>query len=130
MQPCLFRKPKFQQFCAKVVMIMNSVMQESQSAREQIHPLYSIDRESVDRLLVVDTPKEADLVELARLFIRYEGFPGAIDLSEDMMKILNQWGLTRDQLNLETRRIWEKGFRPGKQVDDSLGSGFDTSDKQ
>ena len=105
-------------------------MQESQSVKEQIHPLYSIDRESVDRLLVKDIPSEADLVDLGRLLIRYEGFPGATDLKDDMTKILKQWELTRDQLNVKSRKIWENDFRPGKQMDNSLGSGFDTSDNQ
>ncbi len=96
--------------------------------QEQNHPLYIIDRENLDRLLVKDSPENSDLVDLARLFLRYEGFPGAYDLKEDMKKILSAWGLSRDTLNNRVRQIWQSGYRPGSQQEDGVGSGFDTSD--
>ena len=106
----------------------SAYMKPLQSYQEQNHPLHLIDREHVDRLLGRDSPQEADLVDLARLLLRYEGFPGALDLKEDMAKILNLWGLSREMLNVRAREIWEKGFRPGMNTDDAVGSGFDTSD--
>ncbi len=96
--------------------------------KEQNHPLHIVDRDHIDRLLAKDIPDEGDLVELARLFLRYEDFPGAFDLKEDMKKILNAWGQTRESLNEKTRNIWESGYRPGVNRDNTVGSGFDTSD--
>ncbi len=98
--------------------------------KEQNHPLYNIDRENIDRLLAKHSPEDSDLVDLARLLNRYDGFPGASDLHADMEKILKFWEISREQLNDRAREIWEGGFRPGRQVDDVLGSGFDTSDAQ
>ncbi len=104
-------------------------MDSSTSEQRQNHPLYATDREKVDSLLAKTSPAEADLVDLARLLIRYEGFPGALDLIEDMNKILKLWDLTKSDLNQKTRLIWEKGYRPGNQSEESVGSGFDTSDR-
>ena len=98
--------------------------------KEQNHPLYSIDRDHIDRLLAKEEPEDCDIVDLARLFLRYEGFPGALDLQEDMSKALKLWGLSRETLNIKARTIWEAGFRPGRTVDDVVGSGFDTEDKE
>ena len=95
---------------------------------EQCHPLHSIDRKILNKLLAIDSPKDEDLINLSRLLIRYEGFPGAEDLQVDMKKILNAWNLSVEKLNLRTREIWSKGFRPGSNSDEVLGSGFDTSD--
>ena len=96
---------------------------------EQSHPLYKVDRELVDRLLGKHSPNEQDMVDLARLLIRFDEFPGATDLQEDMKKTLNLWGLDREELNARVRQIWAKGFRPGQSSSDSVGSGFDTADQ-
>lgn len=45
--------------------------------------------------------------------MRYEGFPGALDLQEDLKKTLRLWGLSLDQLHQRTRAIWAAGYRPG-----------------
>jgi hypothetical protein len=101
-------------------------------ADEQTHPLHGLDRERLDGLLAMATPTDADLVDLARLLIRYEGFPGASDLQADLEKTLRLWGLSRPELNNRCRQIWAAGFRPG-QVNSAtetaaVGSGFDSSD--
>ena len=96
----------------------------------QNHPLYRIDRDNIDRLLAKHSPEDSDLVDLARLLNRYDGFPGASDLQADMMKTLNHWSLSRETLNTRVREIWEGGYRPGRQEDEVIGSGFDTSDSQ
>tara|TARA_Y100001968_G_scaffold311506_1_gene333670 strand:+ start:2798 stop:3118 length:321 start_codon:yes stop_codon:yes gene_type:complete len=96
--------------------------------QEQNHPLYLLDRDHLNRLLAKVTPGDEDLIDLARLIIRYKDFPGAHDLQADMNKILNLWGLTNESLNFKTRQIWENGYRPGNNIDESIGSGFDTSD--
>ena len=100
----------------------------SRLMKDQNHPLYSIDRDIVDRLLAKVSPNEEDLVDLARLFNRYEGFPGAENLQTDMEKALKLWGISRDQLNSKTREIWSNGYRPGQNVEEAVGSGFDTSE--
>jgi len=96
--------------------------------QDQNHPLYSTDRNLVDRLLAKSSPNDSDLVDLARLLNRYEGFPGAENLQMDMAKALKLWRMTRDQLNSRTREIWSNGFRPGNNVEEVVGSGFDTSE--
>ena len=96
--------------------------------KEQNHPLYSIDRDHIDGLLAKELPEEGDIVDLARLFLRYEGFPGASDLQADMNKILKLWGMNRTILNEKARKIWGDGFRPGRNVEEGVGSGFDTED--
>ncbi len=96
--------------------------------QDQNHPLYSIDRDLVDRLLAKMSPNDEDLVDLARLLNRYEGFPGAEDLQTDMAKALKMWGMNRDQLNSKTCKIWTSGFRPGQNGEEAVGSGFDTSE--
>lgn len=96
----------------------------------QAHPLYATDRDLVDRLLTVTAPVDQDLVELARLAIRYEGFPGAHDLQDDLVKTLRLWGLDRQQLHQRTRAIWAAGHRPGALAQqEPVGSGFDTADQ-
>ena len=95
----------------------------------QNHPLYSTDRENLDRLFSVDSPTSIDFVELARLLIRYQDFNGAEDLNSDMLKLLKKWGINRERLEDMTRKIWSEGFRPSSASSpDNVGSGFDTSD--
>ena len=43
----------------------------------QNHPLYETDRDLLNRLISKNNPAEEDLVDIARLLLRYEGFPGA-----------------------------------------------------
>ncbi len=95
----------------------------------QNHPLYPTDREHIDRLSAINPPQDIDLVDLARLIIRYEEFQGADDLKVDMKKIMKKWNLNREELEIKTREIWKNGFRPiSSPITESLGSGFDTSD--
>ena len=95
----------------------------------QNHPLYSTDRDNLDRLIGIDSPESIDFVELARLLIRYQEFKGAEDLNSDMEKLLKKWNINREDLEEKTRKIWSEGFRPTKSsISDNVGSGFDTSD--
>ena len=95
----------------------------------QNHPLYSVDRENIDRLSVIDSPASIHFIELARLFIRYQDFQGAEDLNSDMEKLLKKWSISREKLEEITRKIWAEGFRPSSSLSpDNVGSGFDTSD--
>ena len=95
----------------------------------QNHPLYSTDREILDRLFAINCPNSNNFVELARLIIRYQDFRGAEDLNSDMEKLLSKWNINREELESITRKLWSEGFRPTSQSSpDNVGSGFDTSD--
>ena len=95
----------------------------------QNHPLYSTDRENLDRLIGIDSPTSRDFVELARLLIRYKDFNGADDINSDIEKLLKKWSINRLKLEEITRKIWSEGFRPTSfPSPDNVGSGFDTSD--
>jgi hypothetical protein len=100
---------------------------------EQTHPLYGRDRSIVDGLLAATVPSNDQLVEAGRLWIRYDGFPGALDLQRDLEKLLRLWGLSREQLNDRCRQLWAGGFRPGQgtgQATAQVGSGFDSADSE
>ncbi len=102
---------------------------DSKSMDAQNHPLYSIDRDHLDRLLAKDYPESADIVDLARLLIRYKGFPGVLDIQKDIKKIMQLWGLSLEALNEKAKKLWQEGYRPGRGLQGGLGSGFDTSDE-
>ncbi len=102
---------------------------DSPHTPDQSHPLHALDRQVVDGLLAVDQPADAHLVDAARLLMRYQGFPGARDLQDDLERILRLWGLSREQLHERTRAIWRAGFRPAPQASEAVGSGFDTADQ-
>ncbi len=77
---------------------------------EQKHPQSKRDRATVDSLLKVQSsPGDRDLVELARLIIRYRNFPGARDIQRDLKVILDNWQLTEEQLYQKTRKIHAEG---------------------
>lgn len=100
---------------------------DSGADRDQVHPLETSDRETVDGLLAVEQPGDDHLVDAARLLIRYDGFPGAADLRQDLVKAITHWGLDRPALEARCRALWQGGFRPGRpQADQAVGSGFDT----
>lgn len=77
-------------------------------AKEQQHPQYKADRDVVNQLLAGEAT-DYNLVELARLVIRYEGFPGARDIQNDLKKALNRWQLTEETLFAKTRSIHQQG---------------------
>lgn len=95
----------------------------------QSHPLYSLDRATVDRLLAATAPEEADLIDAARLLSRYRGFPGAFDLQDDLSRAIRLWGLSEDELRDRARALWQGGWRVGAKgaVAEPVGSGFDAS---
>jgi hypothetical protein len=78
---------------------------------DQQHPQNRKDRATVDSLLQVKIePGDRDLVELARLIIRYQNFPGARDIQQDLNVVLNIWNLTQEQLYSKTRTIHSQGM--------------------
>lgn len=99
-------------------------------APDQSHPLYSVDRSTVDRLLAAATPADADLIDAARLLTRYRGFPGAFDLQDDLQRAIRLWGLTVPDLQARARALWQGGYRvgaTGSAAAEPVGSGFDAS---
>jgi hypothetical protein len=72
--------------------------------KDQQHPLWSSDRAIVNALLAGE-PTDYNLAELARLKIRYDGFPGARDIHADLEKALEQWGMTEAELFAKTQQI-------------------------
>jgi len=103
---------------------------ELSAAPQQAHPLYASDRDLVDQLLAATDPSDGQLVDLGRLLMRYAGFPGALDLQDDLAKTLRLWGLSQEQLNQRCRAIWAAGYRPGAEAaPQAVGSGFDTADQ-
>ncbi|MBW4471004.1 MAG: DUF3288 family protein [Stenomitos rutilans HA7619-LM2] len=71
---------------------------------DQQHPLWSSDRQIVNTLLA-EGLTDYNLAELARLRIRYRGFPGARDIQADLDKALKQWNLTDETLNARARQL-------------------------
>lgn len=74
------------------------------SPKEQQHPQWASDRQVVNQLLAGD-PLDFNLAELARMIVRYRGFPGGRDIQTDLEKTLKRWKLTEDELFEKTRQI-------------------------
>lgn len=84
-------------------------MSSETESKEQIHPQYKRDRETVDKLLSEEKTSDRGLAELARLKIRYRGFPGAKDIQNDLESMMTKWDLTEETLYEKTRKIHAKG---------------------
>ncbi|ERT05864.1 hypothetical protein M595_4165 [Lyngbya aestuarii BL J] len=86
------------------------------SNQDQTHPQYKSDRATVESL-IQGQQTEYNLAELARLKIRYRGFPGARDIQKDLEKIMQNWQLTEENLFEKTREIHAKGkvYTGGKE---------------
>jgi hypothetical protein len=93
---------------------------QSLDRKDQQHPLWSRDRQMADRLLQ-EEPNDYNLAELARLRIRYSGFPGAWDIQTDLDNVLKKWNLTEETLLEKTRQIHTSGqvykIHSGKRED-------------
>ncbi|BAZ90138.1 MULTISPECIES: DUF3288 family protein [Cylindrospermopsis] len=83
-------------------------MTNTSPSKEQNHPRYDRDRLTINSLLS-EEKTDYNLAELARLKIRYQGFPGARDLQNDLDRILQLWGLTTEELFVKTRAIHHVG---------------------
>lgn len=76
--------------------------------KDQQHPMWQSDRAIVNTLLA-EEPTDYNLAELARLRIRYRGFPGARDIQADLDKVMQQWSYTEAALYEKTRQIHAAG---------------------
>jgi Protein of unknown function (DUF3288) len=77
--------------------------------KEQRHPQYFGDRTVVDDLLRIDQPTDRHLADLARLHVRYLGFPGAKDIQADLAQILTKWQFSTETLFARSREIHAVG---------------------
>jgi Protein of unknown function (DUF3288) len=83
-------------------------MTDKIGGKDQQHPLYNRDRPSID-ILLAQGATDYNLAELARLRIRYQGFPGARDIQKDLDKVLQEWGLTETELFEKTQALHKIG---------------------
>lgn len=82
-----------------------------ESGKDQKHPREDRDRLIVDQLLQHSgEPTDFHLVELARLRIRYQDFPGARALQQDLNRAMQQWNLNEEALFERTRAIHIQGL--------------------
>lgn len=88
-------------------------------AQDQQHPLEKTDLARAEELVKTSQPKPEDLVDLARLRIRYQNFPGAKKVQFNLDRALQKWQLTEDELFLKTRQLHEEGkvYRKRKNSD-------------
>lgn len=94
---------------------------------ERSHPLYAQDRAIVDRLLAAQEPSDLDIVDCARLLMRYLGYPGAPDIQEDLARAVSRWRMDTPELYARSRRIWASGYRPTVDATAEVGSGADVN---
>ena len=97
-------------------------------SNDQTHPLHETDKNIIDSIISKKNPEDQDFINLARLINRYSGFPGEIEIRNDIEKILKFWKISENDLFLKTRNIWSNNFRPSNTFKELVGSGFDTSD--
>ena len=97
-------------------------------SNDQTHPLHETDKNIIDSLISIENPEDQDFINLARLINRYSGFPGEIEIQNDIKKILKFWKISENDLFYKTRNIWSNNFRPSNTFKELVGSGFDTSD--
>ena len=83
-------------------MVLN--MTDASAGKDQQHPLENRDRPLIDSLLSQEAT-DYNLAELARLRMRYQGFPGARNIQRDLAQVLQRWGLTEAELYQKTRSI-------------------------
>jgi Protein of unknown function (DUF3288) len=73
-------------------------------SKDQQHPQWQSDRQVVNKIMN-EEPTDLGLAELARLLVRYKGFPGGRDIQADLDALLKKWKLTSETLFEKTRAI-------------------------
>jgi hypothetical protein len=76
--------------------------------KDQQHPQEKGDRDIIDRLLQ-ESSSDRNLAELARLRIRYAGFPGAREIQRQLDAVLERWQMTEEELFTTTRQLHATG---------------------
>ncbi|MEM9511564.1 MAG: DUF3288 family protein [Cyanobacteria bacterium P01_E01_bin.48] len=72
---------------------------------DQKHPQHSSDRALLSQIMGDGSMSDFNLAEVARLRIRYEGFPGARDIQADLDAMLERWQLSEGELMARARSI-------------------------
>jgi Protein of unknown function (DUF3288) len=80
-------------------------MDNSSDPKLQNHPQEKKDRETLSQIMQGGAEDPVNLAELARLRIRYQGFPGAVAIKDSLEQIMKKWGLTETELFAKTRQI-------------------------
>ncbi len=80
-------------------------MSNQTSPKLQNHPQEKKDRETISHIMQGDAADPINLAELARLRIRYQGFPGAVAIKDSLNQIMKKLGLTEAELFAQTREI-------------------------
>lgn len=83
---------------------MSNTPTNADSRPNQRHPQARTDSLVVQQILTGDRT-DLNLAELARLRVRYRGFPGAYDIQENLDQALERWHLTEEELFQQARAI-------------------------
>jgi Protein of unknown function (DUF3288) len=84
-----------------------AILKQETGGKDQQHPQASRDRQTCEQLLK-EGMNDFNLAELARLRVRYAGFPGARDIQARLAEILDAWNLTEAELFAKTREIHDQ----------------------
>lgn len=94
----------------------------------QIAPLDQQDRAIVMAFPTGANPSHQNLIDAARLLLRYEGAQASADLYELITSAIAAWGLDRESLFAKTRALWNSGWQPSASLEpqtSGVGSGAD-----
>ncbi len=83
---------------------------------DQTHPREKEDSLVIEELIAGEI-NEKNLVELARLLIRYRNFPGARRIQRDLQFLLDKWQLSEEELFEKTRNIHLHGKVYRQKID-------------
>lgn len=92
-------------------------MDSLEKTQDRQHPQYKSDRASVNSLLASEST-DYNLSKLAKLIIRYRGFPGARDIPSNLKKVQLKWNHTEESIYEQTRKIHAKCEVYRKQKND------------
>lgn len=97
------------------------------AAPAQSHPLDLTDRPIIEALLQQPVPSELDIVNASRLYVRYRDSRLSPDLAETILRALQIWDLSVEELQERARSIWQSGWRPPAPTaeEQPVGSGAD-----
>lgn len=89
---------------------------------EEAYAQVAKDWDEIQGLLAVEDPKNVHLVTMGRLISRYDGHV----FMDELLRILDFWGTSKEDVQARCRRIWFSGYRPGAEIDSGVGSANDT----